>query len=262
MMTRKLLVACVLLLGLLLGASSSASADTISLTSVSVSNIQLTSTSGTIVFLGPQFSDRTGAAAVASNTTTTGLFQETSTIRADPTRSAATANLTFASASGVSDFPSLLLNTNANVTLSGCGCTGTSEGLASLHETFMITGGTGSVDVTFSALFDTLQTLVTDQLSVFAASDLSINFQVAGVDIFSVDSRLSIGPNNSVMMEVQRQFSQLLTLQFNQPYTVGIFLRSLSRAEQTEIPEPATVVLLLSGLGFMAGVVKKRRGRD
>jgi hypothetical protein len=126
----------------------------------------------------------------------------------------------------------------------------------------MITGGTGSVDVTFSALFDTLQTLVTDQLSVFAASDLSINFQVAGVDIFSVDSRLSIGPNNSVMMEVQRQFSQLLTLQFNQPYTVGIFLRSLSRAEQTEIPEPATVVLLLSGLGLMAGVVKKRRGRN
>jgi hypothetical protein len=259
-MIRKTLGACILLLGLLLGTSSSASADTISMTSVSVSSIQLTSTSGTIVFLGPQFGNRAGAFVNASNTTSTGLFQETSNVRSDPTRAETTTSITFANAAGLSDFTNSLVSANANIMLSGCVCTAMAEAGASLRDTFMITGGTGSVDVTFSALLQTMQSLVTDQFSVFAASDATMNFQVAGVDIFSLDSRLSIGPNGSVTLEMQRQLSQVLTLQFGQQYTLGIFVRANSRGAH-EIPEPATVVLLVSGLGFMARVVKKRRAR-
>src|SRR5688572_29047572 len=204
-MGRKLPRTCLLLLGLLFCTSASASADTISMTSVSVSSIQLTSTSGTIVFLGPQFGDRAGAFAGASNTTSTGLFQETSNIRSDPTRAEATTSITFANAAGVADFPNLLVSANGNIMLSGCVCTADAEGAGTLLETFMITGGTGTVDVTLSALLQTMQSLVTDQFSLFAASDATMNFQVAGVDIFSLDSRLSIGPNGSVTLEMQRQ---------------------------------------------------------
>lgn len=66
-MRRKSLGICVLLLGLLLGASSSAYADAIAVTSVSVSNVQIVPTSGTIVFSIPEFSPGTTAFAFATN---------------------------------------------------------------------------------------------------------------------------------------------------------------------------------------------------
>jgi len=47
-------------------------------------------------------------------------------------------------------------------------------------------------------------------------------------------------------------------LQFNQQYNVLLNGLAISRAGQNEIPEPATVVLLVSGLACMAGFVKKR----
>ena len=258
-MTRKSLRTCVLLLGLLLGTSSSAFADAVSLTSITVSNFQLVPTSGSIMFLGPQFDPRTVASATASNSSTSGLFEETANVQQSPTRAEATTNITFASASGVSDFPNFFLSANANVMLSGCSCTATAEGVAALHERFIITGGTGSVDVNVSALVQTLQDLVTDQLSLLAASDIDIDLQVAGVTIFSFDPRLNIAFLDSQNFETQRQISQTLTLQFGQQYNLDLFIRANSRAAQNEVPEPATVVLLVSGLGFMAGFVKKRR---
>ena len=78
------------------------------------------------------------------------------------------------------------------------------------------------------------------------------------VDVFSVDSRLNIGPNNSATIEMQRQLSQALTLPFGQPYLFGICSCRLTGCT-TEIPEPATIALLVSCLASMADFVKKRR---
>jgi len=258
-MTRKPLRTCVLLVGLLLSASSSAFADAVAITSITVSNFQLVPASGTITFLGPQFSPRTIAAANASNTASTGLFEETANIQQSPTRAEASTNITFASASGVSDFTTFFLSANANAMLSGCSCTATAEGAASLHERFMIVGGTGNVNLTVSALVQTLQDLVTDQLSLFAASEIDIDLQVAGVTIFSFDPSLNIAFLDSQNFETQRQLSQILTLQFGQTYNLDLFIRGNARAAQNEVPEPATMVLLISGLGTMAGFVKGRR---
>ena len=256
-MRRKSLGTCVLLLALLLVTSSSAYADTIAITSATLSNLQLVPTSGTLVFLGPQFGDRTGAFATTSNIGP-GLFQAGGNAVGNPTHSEISSTLTFVSASGVADFPTTLLSTNGTVMLSGCTCTGRGEAAASFHEQFMITGGTGNVNVTLSALLQTLQNVVTDQFSLSADSDVFINVQLNHVDVFSVDSRLGIGPNNSATIETQRQLSQVLALQFGQQYIFEVFVRVDSRAEQTAVPEPATVVLLVSGLGFMTGFVKKR----
>ena len=188
-----------------------------------------------------------------------GLHQEGGNVTSSPTRSELSSNITFASASGVADFPNGFLSTNGNVMLGCSNCTGRAEAGASFHEQFMITGGTGSVNVTLSALLQTVQNVVTDQFSLSAESDIFIDVQVNRVNIFSVDSRLSIGPNNSATIEMQRQLSQVLTLQFGQTNLFEVFVRVDSRAAQGEIPEPATVVLLVSGLASMAGFVKKRR---
>jgi hypothetical protein len=72
-MRHKALGICVLLLGLLFGTASSAYADTISLTSVSVINFQITPSSGTIVLLPSKIGSPTSAAAIQS--VFGGLFQ-------------------------------------------------------------------------------------------------------------------------------------------------------------------------------------------
>lgn len=90
-----------------------------------------------------------------------------------------------------------------------------------------------------------------------------MSLQVSDASIFSFDSTLSVGGGIPGSLETQRQLSDVLsdvlTLQFGQQYNLFVFVGSNSRAAQREVPEPATSVLLVSGLGFMAGVVKKQR---
>ena len=59
-------------------------------------------------------------------------------------------------------------------------------------------------------------------------------------------------------MEFERQLSEVFTLQFGTEYSLRASLFANSEAGQNEVPEPASVVLLVSGLGFMAGFVNGR----
>lgn len=257
-MRRKLLGTCVLLLGLLVVTASSAYADTISITTVSLSNLQIIPTSGTVVISAPQSGLQTAAGAAAVNS----FDEEGGGLQQDPTHSEASTSITFASVNSVSDFPTLALSANTNVTLSGCGCEAETEANAVLRLSFTIVGGTGPVDVTFSALTQTIQTLVRDQFSTFAVSETRIFLNLIDVTTFSFDSRLRAMPNEAITLEAQRLLSEVVTLQFNQQYTLLVSLNAVSRAGQNEIPEPATVILMVSGLGLMGGVVKKRRRRS
>ena len=68
MMRLSSLGACVLLLfGLLLTTASSAYGDTISITTISLSNLQIIPTSGTVVISAPQSGLQTAAGAAAVN---------------------------------------------------------------------------------------------------------------------------------------------------------------------------------------------------
>lgn len=256
-MRRKSIGTCVLLLGLLLGTASSARADALAITSVSV-NVQIVPTSGTIVFSLPEFSPGTTAFAFAEN----GFGDESRDESESLTRSEASANVTFASATAVSDFTNLSFNANSNVMLSGCLCSAESVGQTFLLENFMIVGGTGLVNVNFSALLLTMQTLITDQSSLFAASTTLIGLHVSDVRSFSFDDNLRIGPDDAAAVEIERRISEILTLEFNKEYSLLIIVSGNSRAAQNEIPEPATVVLLVSGLGFMTGFVRKRMAKQ
>lgn len=257
-MTRKSLrtFVQVLLLGLLLGTSSSAHADAISMTAVNVTNIQLVPMSGTVMFFATQATPRGFASAVATDG-----FEGPSNQQQSPTLAQASINIGFAGASAVSDVTNLSLNANSNVMLADCVCAAESEGLASLRTSFMIVGGTGNVNVNLSALLGTTQNIMLDQFTLTAVSEARITFQVFSgtTQIFSFDSTLRIGPTGPTSQELERQLSEILSLQFNTEYTLSVLAIANSRATQSEVPEPASVILLVSGLGFMARFVKKRR---
>jgi hypothetical protein len=244
----------ILLLGLLLGTSSSVYADAISITSATVSNIQLVPTSGTIMFFSTESPPATRARAVVTDG-----FIDVSQPVSNPLRSQASVNLNVASASAVSDLTNLSLSANSNVMLSECFCSFESEGLAVLRQSFIIVGGSGNVNVNLSALLMTTQTLMTDQFGLFAASDALITLQVLDAGSFSFDSRLRIPPSDSTALDRQRQLSEVITLQFDKEYTLFVTAIANSRGAQNGIPEPASVFLLVSGLGFMAGFAKRYR---
>ena len=259
-MRRKLLGTCVLLLGLLLGTSSSAYADAISITSVSVSNVQIVPTAGTLVFT-TQLSPVTFANAVLTDGFDGPLNQTVS-----PTRAQASISLGFASAAADSDFTNMSFSANSSVILSGCLCSFEAEGLAALKKNFMIVGGSGNVTVNLSAMLETMQTFMTDQFSLSAGSTAIIGLRVldasdfSNIHTFSFISNMAIRPPTSLSVtEMERQLSEIFTLQFDKEYMLLVTAVANSRAGQNEVPEPASVVLLVSGLGFMAGFVKKRR---
>jgi hypothetical protein len=253
-MTRKSLRTCVLLLGLLLGTSSSAYADALAISSVSLTDFQITPAAGTVTFNSPATLTFTRA------TNSLGAASEGSS--EDPTLSQSSANVEFATSSAMANAITNSATATSIVNVSGCNCSGFSLSLAFLGESFIITGGQGDVDVTFSGLLFTHQLVMTDPLGVRAESNLFFLISLSGTEVFSVGpSGLSIGPNDMMELDAHVELSRVITLQFNTEYRyTGILsVNASAETEAPEIPEPATVVLLISGLGSMAGFMRKRR---
>lgn len=247
----------ILLLGLLLGTSSSAYADAVSITSVTLSNFQVVPASGTIMFFLPRHQ--------ALARTTNNLNQESTQIvvTENLTTAQASANVTFASASAVANPATSSATQNSNATVSGCNCEAFAVGQTFQQQSFIITGGSGNVDVHFSGLLVMMQTLITDEFGVLAGSNVIAGVHLGSISVFpNVFTTLTIGPNGIRLSNIEQQLSQILTLQFNTEYRFDITLSANSlvvNQAPAEIPEPASVVLLVSGLGFMASLAKKRR---
>jgi len=228
--------------------------------SVSFSSLQITPAAGTILFTPP-----TAATATTQALNSFGNndidFSNTLPI------AQANAGVPSASASAMANATAFSANANSmsaatvpcsNVTFCS---SAVSFGVASLSGTFVILGGTGNVNVTISGLFTTLQSAMTDQFGLLAQSDVSYSIAVDDVLSFSnAFTVVAVGPNLSDQQSRMDQITAAVSLQFNVPHTISIEIRAQSFGiNEGEIPEPATVVLLFSGLGFMAGVVRKRR---
>ncbi|HVF24009.1 MAG TPA: PEP-CTERM sorting domain-containing protein, partial [Pyrinomonadaceae bacterium] len=65
----------------------------------------------------------------------------------------------------------------------------------------------------------------------------------------------NMGPSS---VQGSSQISRVISLQGNSTNTILVRLSSTSLAINNEVPEPATIVMLVSGLGFMTGVLKKK----
>jgi len=246
----------VLMFGLLLGASSTAYADTLTITTFGISNLQFTAATGTAQFTV------TGASARAQAENSFGQIVN-NTSNAFPL-AVATANVNFASATGTANAAGVSIVGNASASVGGCSCVANPFSFVTLTGTLVVVGAEGMVDVNISGLRTLLQHVETDQFGVRAQSEILFNIHVNGPPVFSlqVERLLPLtGPNRQTLIEAVGQVSATIRIQAGVENSIFIVLTTGSYAE-SEVPEPASVVLLVSGLGFMTGVLKKRRDRN
>ena len=244
----------VLVFGLLLGAASTARADAISFVSVNVNNITFTPVAGTATFTPTAASSRSRAE------NTPGEIQDISSNTFPVSQSAAA--VTFSSASGIANANTISLGGVAEANVSGCDCAAGSFSVNILNGTLVILGGEGDVNVTISGLLSGLTHLETDAFGEYVELGWIFDVSVNGRSVFSTDFvNTRSGPNRLAGSEFSSQLSRVITLQYGAVNTIALRLSPNAIAINNEVPEPATVALLISGLGFMTGVIRNRRKR-
>ena len=243
----------VLMFGLLLGVSSTAYADALAITSLSFTNLQFTPSAGTAQFTITAVTARAEASIppITQNIISNSFPIAQASAAVNGVTAAATAN----AATG-----SLFADTTVNI--GGCSCSAGSFGLATLTGTLVLSGAEGMVDVNISALQTFLWQVQTDAFGQYAESGLNFDFFVNGAPVFSlqIDALHPIGPNDFGTVQGAEQISRTIRLQGGTSNTIVARLSTTSLGIN-EVPEPASVVLLISGFGFMTGVLKKRRDR-
>jgi len=241
-------------LGLLLSAASPANADALSIISVNVSNIQFTPAVGTATFT------LTGASARAQAGNSLGEDQNMIS-NTFPVAQSAVA-VTFASASGIANATNASVGGLAQANVIGCTCAAGSFSQSLLTGTLVVLGGQGNANVTISGLLDGLTHLETDAFGQYVELGWLFDVSVNGSSVFSTDFiNTRTGPNQLALTQFSQQLSRMITLQYGAVNTISIRLTPSALAIN-QVPEPTTVTLLISGLGFMTGVIRRRKKRQ
>ncbi|HSD45178.1 MAG TPA: PEP-CTERM sorting domain-containing protein [Pyrinomonadaceae bacterium] len=255
---KSLICAGVLMLGLLLGASSTAYADTVAFTTFTLNGIGFSPATGTAVFTP------TGATTRAHAENSLGEFKDITTSNMFPI-SQTTAVVTFANASISINATNLTGNATSSASVGGCTCSASSFEIGVFTGTLVILGGEGNVDVTFSISPFASGQVSTDQFGDFAFAEIAYNLLVNGRSVLSQDQMLTEvrQPNQSGLFGLGPvTISHVFSLQFGAVNTIELRMSAVAAVgtnEVNEVPEPATMVLLVSGLCAMSGVLKKRR---
>ncbi len=158
--------------------------------SIQVTNFTITPASGTVVFGGPWTAQ---AFAEAQNSLCGCDSQFNSSVGGTAQADAA---VMFAQAHSLTDAAAVTLSASDTANIPGGVIAASTIGQGDLSNTFMITGGIGTVDVTFSALVSISQSLFTDPEGVFAKDATSFQLTIDGQTALFMSASNQIGPNS------------------------------------------------------------------
>jgi len=135
-----------------------------------------------------------------------------------------------------------------------------SLGRGGLWNDFVITGGTGPgpVDVDFYVDLSGVLSVFTDECGLFAETEVIFGLELDGTPILFHRDRIAVGPNDSDSLLVSETLYTTVPLEFEVPYF--LYLEVDSESAGAVIPEPATLSLMLVGLGGLIIGHRKRRG--
>lgn|SRR5574338_218495 len=130
-----------------------------------------------------------------------------------------------------------------------------SQGQGSFSGILTVTGGTGSVDVTFSLDVAGLLHGFADAAGQFGTETIAA-LDLDGSNVLFRHDVMSGGPNfPDTTITVSKNLTAALPLEFGGSYF--LFIQADSESSARNIPEPGTLVLTLLGL---AGLARARRG--
>ena len=136
-----------------------------------------------------------------------------------------------------------------------------SEGQPDVYNSFMITGGTGTVNVAFSVNLTGLLNVSTDSYGSNAQAETIFNLTVDGNSTLFSDNLLSMGPNSTQSLPVFTTLSNVIPLQYGTSYFV--FAQPDAETMAVTIPEPSALVLVLAGCSILVlGTTSRRRRRS
>ena len=229
-----------------LGAVPAVSATAIANSSLQLETLTITPASGTVVF-----SPTAQSFAQAQNS----LGELVSNFD-NGTTANSSASVTWANASGVADSISQTASASANVNLPGSVFgAASSVGRGALYDlSFSITGASGPVSVQFSAMLPYSQSLMTDANGLQATSEVIFDLSIDGVTVLFLDSPQSIGPSSAFSTSGSPTLTNSMTLNAGQTY--NLYLELDAESSGINVPEPATLSLLLGGA--LLSMVRKK----
>jgi len=231
-------------------------ADAFASANISITNVTITPSAGTVVFTAPWTAE---AFAQAQNSFGEDDPEYKSSLGSQVQVNAA---VTFASGQALADPVNLVLKTSSLVYIPDpVTAAANSVGRADIfNSTFMITGGTGQVNVNFSAMLKSMQSLLTTGGGIFASSEVIYSLLVNGNLVSSFASFNAIGPNDSWNPKpISELETGMMTLNYDEDYT--IYLEADAETEGINVPEPSTITLLFGGpaLAFVGRLIKAKR---
>lgn len=237
---------CAAALGLVL--SQPVAATAIANSSIDFANLEISPDSGTVVLL-----DLWTLAAFAEANNSLGEADADFDTALSPAMANAAASVAFAAASGnataLGDPPDFEVTGSAasSVNIPGCDpAAAFAKGLGTLFNSFVITGGTGTVNVDFGVDISGALKVMTDDCGVKAETETIFSLELDGNPILFRHDLLSIGPNSSQTLTFSERLATTVSLDFD---TEHFLLLQLDSESSGLVPEPPMIALLLVGLG-------------